>query len=154
MTSQYKVMSCCEFCIYAKIMHYSLLTWRNGRLKHLKYIIHNAQNRRSIEISSRIFETYKNVVQPHGCHIYNTSADMAMAKIFPVPLNIMVYHTGNVCYAVVISSQVLSYPVRRQIKIQQTCVKQYDFVFTVMFHVVLFTRDAHTMNEQHVHFVP
>ena len=69
MTSRYKVICSCECCIYAKSMHSSLLTWRDCRLKHPKDIIHNAQNRRSGEISSRIFETYKNYVQPHGCHI-------------------------------------------------------------------------------------
>ena len=67
----------------AKIIHSSLLTWRNCCLKHLKYRIHNAQNRRSGEISSCIFETYNNAVQPHGCHIYNTAADMTMGKMYP-----------------------------------------------------------------------
>ena len=38
----------------------------------------------------------------------------------PVLLNIMRYHTGNVCYIVVISAQVLSYTVSRQINIKQT----------------------------------
>ena len=37
----------------------------------------------------------------------------------PATLNSMVYHTGNVCDVVVICAHVLSYPVRRQIKIQQ-----------------------------------
>ena len=41
------------------------------------------QNRKSGEISSRIFETYKNAVQPHGCNIYNTAADMAVSKMCP-----------------------------------------------------------------------
>ena len=41
----------------------------------------------------------------------------------PVTLNIMGYCTGNMCYVVVINAQVLSYPFRRQIKIQQTCVQ-------------------------------
>ena len=71
----------------------------------------------------------------------------------PVPLIIMGYRTGNVCYIVVINAQVLSYPVRRQINIQQTCVQQYDLMLTVMFHIVLFTGNIHTMNEQHVHCV-
>ena len=73
----------------------------------------------------------------HGCHIYSTVANMAMEKCVPVPLNIMGYHTGNVCYVFVISDQVLSYPVRRQIKIQQTCAEQYVFMFTITFHIVL-----------------
>ena len=32
--------------------------------------IYNAQNRRSIEISNRLFETYKNNVTPHGKHMF------------------------------------------------------------------------------------
>ena len=64
-------------------MHSYLLTWRNCFLKHLKNRSHNAQNRSSSEISSRIFKTYNNYVQPHGFHIYNTPAGMAMAKMYP-----------------------------------------------------------------------
>ena len=62
-------------------MHYFLLTCRDHHLKHIKYRSHNAQNRRSSEISSCIFETYKNYVQPHGCNIYNTDEEMAMSTM-------------------------------------------------------------------------
>ena len=72
----------------------------------------------------------------------------------PVPMIIMGYRTGNVCNIVVINAQVLSYPVRRQIKIQQTYVQQYNLMLTVMFHIIMFTGNIHTMNEQHVHCVP
>ena len=72
----------------------------------------------------------------------------------PVPQNTMGHRTGNVCYVVVISAQVLSYPYRRQINIQQTCIQQYDFTFTIMFHVVIFTGNIHTTNDKHVHCVP
>ena len=64
-------------------MNSSLLTWQDHRLKYTKDRIHNAQNRRSGEIPSRIFETDNNSVQPHGCNIYNNAADMAMATMFP-----------------------------------------------------------------------
>ena len=83
MTDQYKVMCSCECCISSKIMHYSLLTWRDCRLKHLKDRSQNAQNRSSGEISSHTFETYKNDVRPHGFHIYNTAADMAISTMCP-----------------------------------------------------------------------
>ena len=73
----------CQCCIFAKIVHSSLLTWHNLRLKHLKDRSHNAQYRRSGEISSHIFETYKNSVRPHDCNIYNTAADMDMEIFFP-----------------------------------------------------------------------
>ena len=81
MTSQYMVVCGCECCISSKIVHSSLLIWRDHWLKHLRYRSCNVQNRRSGEISSCIFETYKNSVVPHGCHIYNTTADMSMAKM-------------------------------------------------------------------------
>ena len=58
----------CEFCISAKSMHSYLLTWRDSHIKHLKDISHNEKNRRSGELSSRLFETYKNDVRPHGFH--------------------------------------------------------------------------------------
>ena len=73
----------CECCVSAKNMHSYLLTWRDYNLKHLKDRIQNAQNRRSGELSSRLFETYKNAVRPHVCHIYNSAADMATEKMFP-----------------------------------------------------------------------
>ena len=83
MTFQYKVMCGCECCIFTKIMHSSLLTWCDHRLKYLKDRSHNAQNTRSGKISSRIFETYNNAVGPHGCNIYNTTSEMAIEKMCP-----------------------------------------------------------------------
>ena len=59
MTAQYKLMRGCECCISSKSMHSYLLTWRDRHIKHLKYISHNEQNRRSGELSSHLFETYK-----------------------------------------------------------------------------------------------
>ena len=70
----------CEYCIHAKIIHLSFLPWRDCHLRHLKYRSHNAQKRSSGELSSRLFETYKNTVRPHGYHIYHHSTDMHMAK--------------------------------------------------------------------------
>ena len=51
----------------------------------------------------------------------------------PVALNIMGYLTRNLCYAVVTRDKVFYYQVRIQIKIQQTRVQQYDFMFTIIF---------------------
>ena len=50
MTSQYKVMCCCERLISTKGVRSTLLTWRDHILKYLKDISRNAQNRRSVEI--------------------------------------------------------------------------------------------------------
>ena len=54
-------------------------------------------------------------------------------KCVPVPLNIMVYRTENVCYVDVISAQLFSYPFSSKIKIQQTCVQQYVTCLTKCF---------------------
>ena len=143
MTARYKVMCGCECCISAKIMHSSLLTWHDRHIKQLKYRSHNAKNRRSGELYIHIFETYKNSVRPHGYHIYNSSAYMAMEKCVPVPHNIMIYHTLNVYYDFARNPPVLIYLIRRQIKIQQTRVQQYFFMFNTMYHVVLFMAYAH-----------
>ena len=83
MTAQYKLMCGCECCKSAKIIQLSFLTWPGCHLKHLKDISHNAQTRRPGELSSFLFETYKNALRPHGCCIYNSDADMDMAKMFP-----------------------------------------------------------------------
>ena len=83
MTSQYKVMCACECCILANILHFSLLPWLDNLLKHLKDRSHIAQNRKSGEISSPIFETYNNSVRCHACNLYNTSADMYISTMCP-----------------------------------------------------------------------
>ena len=79
---------------------------------------------------------------------------MYMENVLPVPINIMVYRTGNVCYFVVISVKVLYCPFKKKQKIQQRRVQQYVFMLTVMYHVVLYTADVHTTNEHHVQCVP
>ena len=58
-TSQYKVMCGCECCISAKIIQLPMITWCYCYLKHLKYISHNVQNRRSGELSICQFENHK-----------------------------------------------------------------------------------------------
>ena len=83
MTDKYKVMCSCGCFISAKIIHFSLLTWSDCHLKHLKDRSHNSKNRRSGEISSCIFETYNISVRPHACHIYNTAADVTMPTMCP-----------------------------------------------------------------------
>ena len=50
---------------------------------------HNVHSRISVEITSRIFETYENAARLHGCHIHNTASDMVMLTMctFPFPHN-------------------------------------------------------------------
>ena len=69
MTFLYKVRCDCECFISNNSVHSSLLTWYYRCPKHLKYMSQNVQTKRCSEISSHIFETYKNYVQPHGYHI-------------------------------------------------------------------------------------
>ena len=66
----------CECCINDKSVHSSLLSWYYGNFCKLKDQIQNAQNRRSGKKSNRIYETYKNMVMPHGRHIYTKAYDM------------------------------------------------------------------------------
>ena len=73
----------CECFISARIMHSSLFTREYCCSIHIKVRCHNAQNRRPGTISIRIFEIYNNSVRLHFCHIYNNSADMSMATMFP-----------------------------------------------------------------------
>ena len=79
---------------------------------------------------------------------------MAMSKCVPVPLNIMVYRTDHECYVFVISVSVFYYPVTSQIKIQQTHVQQFVFMFITMSHFLLCIENVHTMDKQDVHYVP
>ena len=84
-SSWYKVMCGCEFCIYAKSIHSSLLSWRDCYSRNFNNIIKNAQKIRPGEKANRLFDTYKNYVIPHGRHIYAISDYMAMAKICEHP---------------------------------------------------------------------
>ena len=112
MAYRYKVMCSYECCISSKSIYSSLLTWRDNFLKHLKYRSHNAQKRRSGKISSRIFETFKNAVQPHGCHIQDNAADMAMAtmctctyKNHGIPHRKCVFRFCDKCPSIALPSQ-------------------------------------------------
>ena len=49
MSTLYKVRCGCEYCISAKSMHSSLISWRKRYLKKIKYKIQNAQSRRSVK---------------------------------------------------------------------------------------------------------
>ena len=131
-------------------MHSSLLTWCNCHLKHLKDINLNELNRRSGELSSHLFEAYRNFVRPHGCHIYKSDAEIAMAKMCPCTSHHHGYHAGNIYCDVVINAPVLVYLVRRQIQTQQTCDFLYIFMFTAMYCVVMFMAQTHMKNEQDV----
>ena len=86
MTYKYKFRCGCECCIAAKSLNSSLLTWRDRHMKHFREKSHNTKNRKSGELSSCLYETYKNVLKLHACHIHCTAADMDMAKMCPCPL--------------------------------------------------------------------
>ena len=85
MSARYKVMCGCKCCISDKSMHSSLISWRDRYLKKLKDKSQNYQSRRSVEKAHHIYETYKNIVIPHGRHIYAKAYDMAKAKMCTYP---------------------------------------------------------------------
>ena len=72
----------------------------------------------------------------------------------PVPHKIMGYRIVNVYYAVVRNSPLLVYLIRIQIKMQQTRVQKSVFVFTKIYHVVLFITYTHINNKPYVLCVP
>ena len=80
-SARYKVMCGCECCIYSRIIHYSLLSWSDRHLRKIKDKSQNDQSRRSGEKAHYIYETYKNTVIPHGCHIYSKESAMANATM-------------------------------------------------------------------------
>ena len=154
MFAYYKVVCGCECCLSSKSMHYYLLTCRDHHLKQLKDQSHNVQNRRSGEIVSQNFETYKNSVRPCGVHIYTKASEMATAKISPFPY---LYHTiphckyllrcCDKCPSMFIPSQ------EENIDTTNTC-PTIHFMSTEMHHVVYFMADFHTKNAKHFQCVP
>ena len=85
MSARYKIMCGCECCIYAKIIHSSLLSWCDRYLKKLKDKIQNSQSRGSGEKAHHIYTTYTNTVMPHGCHIFAKVLDMENATMCTYP---------------------------------------------------------------------
>ena len=74
-----------ECCIYSKIIRSSLLSGHYHYLGKNKYQSHNAQNRRSGEISNRIFGAYKKNSMSHDQHIYQTVYGMVVAIMCSYP---------------------------------------------------------------------
>ena len=83
MSARYKVMCGCKYCISAKSIHSSLLSWSDRCLKKLKDKIQNDQIRRSKV--HHTYETYKNTVMPHEPHIYVKASDTAKATMCAYP---------------------------------------------------------------------
>ena len=51
----------------------------------MKDKIQNSQSRRSGEKAHHIYETYKNILMPHGHHIYAKASDMVQATMSAYP---------------------------------------------------------------------
>ena len=80
MSAQYKVMCGCECCIYSKHIHASLLSWRYRYFKAKMFKTEGLEKKKIC-----IYETYKNIVMPHGCHIYAKASDMAQDTMCAYP---------------------------------------------------------------------
>ena len=154
MTSWYKVMRGCWYYISTKSMHLYLLTWQYCRLKNLKYRSNNAQHRRYGKISSRIFETYKNVVRPNGFHIKKTAADIATTTMCHCTSK----HNGlqRCNFVLLCCDKWPSIFLLSQEVIQDTTntCQTIRLNFTMMFHIVLGLGDIHNKNKQQVHYIP
>ena len=78
-----------------KGIHALLLSWHDWYLKNLKDQSQNAQNRRYGEKKYHIYETYKNIVMPHGRHIYTKAHDMEKATMCAYPQSDHALQSGN-----------------------------------------------------------
>ena len=68
MSGYHKVICGCECFIYEKGMYSYLLTWKYCYLEKLKYHNINSENRRYVEMTSIIIETFKNDLIPNVGH--------------------------------------------------------------------------------------
>ena len=131
MSSLYKVMCGCECFIYSKSIHLLLLSWCNRYLKNRKDQNQNAQSRRSWENENHIYETYKNMVMPHGRHIYAKASDMENSKCVRIQIQIMHYHNGNLSCNVVPNDQSLIFLTKKRMINILTLVLQFVFTFII-----------------------
>ena len=67
----------CKCSISAKVIHSSLLSWRDFYLKKLRISAKILKTEGLGKNKICIYETYKNTVMPHGRHIYAKSYAMA-----------------------------------------------------------------------------
>ena len=115
MSENQKVMWGCGCYISSNSVNSSLLMWIDYYLKKLKDQIHSSHNRRSGEITSCMFETYKNIVLVNGHHIHKTATFMVMSIMlyFPSDKNDMhhwkyLLHCCEKCPIIVILGQKLT----------------------------------------------
>ena len=66
------------------------------------------------EKSHHIYETYKNTVMPHGCHIYSKASDMENQQCVHIHSQTMHYQNGNVYYDVVKNVHILIFLTNKQ----------------------------------------
>ena len=72
----------CECCITDKNMNSYLLTWRDFNLKNPRHKSQHANQKVWQNWKSK-FETHKNSVRTHSCHIHNTAVDMSTEIMYP-----------------------------------------------------------------------
>ena len=136
MSSRCKVMCGCEYCIFAKSIHSSLISLRDWYLKKLKEIskILKTEGLGENQIS------YMKHIKIQSCHmgvIFIPKHLICQRQTFVhIHIQIMHYHTVNVSCNVVPNFQELILLTSKQIINITTLVNQFVFKFIILLHVV------------------
>ena len=81
-----KICQDTRLCVVVNVAYLPKLCIRNYYhgvivILELKYLIQDAQYRRSGGKANLLYETFKNAFMPHGCHIYAKAHDMGKATM-------------------------------------------------------------------------
>ena len=133
----------CDYCISAKTINPSLLSWRDTDLKKLKNKIKNALSRRSVEKAHHIYETYKNTVMPHGRHNYAKASDMANATMCTYPRSDHALPHWKYVLWCCAECPHINFPDQETDKNMKKQHPQLGFTFITSLHVVLIMVEFH-----------
>ena len=130
-SSRYKVMCGCEFCIYAKSIHSSLLSWYDWYFKKSRFKAKTFKE----EGMGKKKTVYMKHIKIRSCHmgvIFMPKHLIWQRKqCVRIQSQIMHYHTGNVSYDVVPNVQALIFLTNNQMINIPTLVLQFDFIFII-----------------------
>ena len=128
LSARYKLMCGCEFCISSKIIHSTLLAWRDWYLQ-TKIKIKSKIPKTEVLVKDKI--AYIKHIKIHSCHmgvIFMPNYLIWQGQQYVhIHSQIMHYHTGNVYCDVVTNFQVLIFLTKKQMINILTLDLQFDF---------------------------
>ena len=150
MSAWYKVMCGCEYCIYDKSIHSSLLSWHDRYLK-------NSKIKSKIPITEGLVKkkiSNMKHIKIQWCHmgVIFMPNNLIWLRLQCVHILSMIihYHTGNVYCGAVLNVHVSIFLTKKQIISVQKQQPQLGFTFITSFDVVMLMVESHWKTRTYV----